>query len=503
MHRSIFCRYLCLIALALWATSVLAADSASDKADKADKKEEKKPAAAAPATKTVEKGPFRIVVELEGVFEGEKAYEILLSPEEWSKLTVLSAARHGAHVRKGDVVLELETDKLDRTITDLQAKLKLSEVAIHQAEEQLQVLGKITPLNLESSRRAAKIAEEDREFFFRVGRPLSVKVTEFGLKMARTRLEYQQEELRQLEKMYKADDITEETEEIVLQRARDALERAKFSVEIAEINRDFALKFDIPRREEQVEESTRRSVLDWEKSESKLPLALKKQRLDLEKLREQRRKSEEKLEKLLADRKGMTVRSPAAGIVYYGRFTRGKPADSSAMESRLRLHGTVQPNQVVMTVVSPRPMCIRTTVPEKYLHDLRPGLKGTAVPTGYPDLDLPVEVDRVSDIPIAPGKFDGWLKVRLKGKSKLLMPGMTCKIKLVPYLKRDAILVPPKVIVTDELDDRKRSVQVLGEDGKPKTRPVTIGRRTDKQVEILKGLQEGEKVVLEPSKNKE
>ncbi|MCD4727364.1 MAG: hypothetical protein K8R46_06875, partial [Pirellulales bacterium] len=87
--------------------------------------------------------------------------------------------------------------------------------------------------------------------------------------------------------------------------------------------------------------------------------------------------------------------------------------------------------------------------------------------------------------------------------SKLLMPGMTCKIKLVPYLKRDAILVPPKVIVTDELDDRKRSVQVLGEDGKPKTRPVTVGRRTDKQVEILKGLKEGEKVVLEPSKGKE
>lgn len=487
----------------MWATSVLAADSASDKVDKADKKEDKKPAAAAPATKTVEKGPFRIVVKLEGVFEGEKACEILLSPEEWSKLTVLSAARHGERVRKGDVILKLETDKLDQAIADLRAKSKLSEVAIHQAEEQLQVMEKITPLDLESSRRAAKIAEENREFFFRIGRPLNVKATEMRLKMARASLEYQQEELRQLEKMYKADDITEETEEIVLQRARDSLERAKFSAEVAKINHDFALKFDIPRKEEQVEESTRRSVLNREKSEAKLPLTLEKQRLDLEKLREQWRKSEEKLGKLLADRKGMTVRSPTNGIVYYGRFTRGKPADSSAMEKTLRPHGTVHPNQVVMTVVSPRPMRIRATIPEKYLHDLRPGLKGTAVPTGYPDLDLPVEVDRIGDIPIAPEKFDGWLKVHLKGKSKLLMPGMTCKIKLVPYLKRDAILVPPKVIVADELDDRKRSVQVLGEDGKPKTRPVTVGRRTDKQVEILKGLKEGEKVVLEPSKGKE
>jgi multidrug efflux pump subunit AcrA (membrane-fusion protein) len=55
--------------------------------------------------------------------------------------------------------------------------------------------------------------------------------------------------------------------------------------------------------------------------------------------------------------------------------------------------------------------------------------------------------------------------------------------------------------VTDELDEHKHSVQVLEKDGKITTRPVTIGRKTDKQVEILKGLEEGEKVVLEPSKD--
>jgi multidrug efflux pump subunit AcrA (membrane-fusion protein) len=45
-------------------------------------------------------------------------------------------------------------------------------------------------------------------------------------------------------------------------------------------------------------------------------------------------------------------------------------------------------------------------------------------------------------------------------------------------------------------------VQVLEKDGKVKSRPVVIGRKTDKQVEILQGLSEGEKVVTEPSKEK-
>ncbi len=167
----------------------------------------------------------------------------------------------------------------------------------------------------------------------------------------------------------------------------------------------------------------------------------------------------------------------------------------------LRPQGTIPPNQVVMTIVEPRPMDVRATVSEDDLGDLRPGLPGTAVPTGYPELRLPVDLDSVSDIPIGPGRFDGRLNVHLKGKSKLLMPGMTCKIKLVPYRKTEAILVPPKVIVTDELDDEKQYVEVLGKDGKPVRRNVTVGRKTDKQVEILAGLKAGEKVVLEPKKD--
>ena len=102
----------------------------------------------------------------------------------------------------------------------------------------------------------------------------------------------------------------------------------------------------------------------------------------------QRGQSEEKLHRLLADRELMTVDAPADGIVYYGKLSRGKPGDAAAMADVLRPHGAIPPNQVVMTVVEPRPMCIRTTVPESHLHDLRPGLQGTAVPTGYPDLEL-------------------------------------------------------------------------------------------------------------------
>ena len=135
--------------------------------------------------------------------------------------------------------------------------------------------------------------------------------------------------------------------------------------------------------------------------------------MELEKLRLQRERAEEKLKKLQADRELMTVKSPIDGIVYYGKCVRGKFSDSTSLAENLRHHGSILPNHVVMTVVQPRPMFIRAAAAEEQLHWLRPGLKGVATPTGYPELKLAATIDDVSDVPTAPGSFDVRLSVVL------------------------------------------------------------------------------------------
>ncbi len=81
------------------------------------------------------------------------------------------------------------------------------------------------------------------------------------------------------------------------------------------------------------------------------------------------------------------------------------------------------------------------------------------------------------------------------------MPGMTCKVKLVSYLKKDAISVPLKAVATDEMDEQKHFVYVQPKTGKPRKQAVTLGQKTEKQVEILKGLAEGDKILAEAPKD--
>jgi HlyD family secretion protein len=481
--------------------------SQAKKDDKSQAKKDESPQAkgdaaadAAPPTHTVKRAPMKVTLELDAVFEAKTAYEISVKPDEWNALTVENAVAHGAKVRKGDVLLTLETEKLDHAIADLRADLKISEISIRQSDDQLHALERLMPVDLQSSERDFRVAKEDEKYFADVEKPFALRAADFNLKIAQQALEYEQEELRQLEKMYKADDITEETEQIVLKRARDSVEKATFMVDYAKLNREQTIMFAVPRVDERVKEATQRKSVELEKNKIELPLAVEKQRLELEKLRVQRERSELRLKKLSADRELMTVKSPIDGIAYYGRCVRGRFSDSAGMTENLRRNGIIQPNQVVMTVVEPRPMFLRASVAEDELDHLRPGLAGVATPTSFSNLKLGATLDDVSDIPISPGSFDAKLSVTLSRKAKFLMPGMTCKVKLVPYQRKDAICIPSKAVMTDEMDDAKHYVHVQNKDGKPERRDVVLGEKTDKQWEIRKGLSEGDKVLLEAPK---
>ena len=204
------------------------ADKAKKDAKPADAKTEAKKESSDDAAKPhrVKKGLLRIEVVVDGSLEPQEMSEIILRPQEWSGLSVLKAIDHGSAVKRGDLVLALDPEKIDHAIADLRSEIQLDDIALKQAELQLEAMDKSSPLDFESAQRAQRNMEEDAKQFFEVERPLFLKATEFSLQSAKDYVEYEEEELHQLEKMYRADDMREETEKIVLKRAQDAVKRA-------------------------------------------------------------------------------------------------------------------------------------------------------------------------------------------------------------------------------------------------------------------------------------
>ncbi len=499
------------LVLILMAATAIAEDQPAEKpADKptdepaAEAAEAEKPAPQEqPKTATVERGLLRITLDLDGTFVAQTSEEIVVRPEEWTSsggFIIDRVARHGARVKRGDVLIQFDTTRIDRAIEDLEADLQINQLSLQQSEQSLRALEEFTPIDLEANQRTAQQMEEDKRFYFDHQRPFNLRVIEFNLQSSKNRLEYAEEELRQLERMYEEDDLIEETEAIVLKRARNSVEAARMSLASAQMSHDQAMEFTLPRNDEIMRESARRTRLRTQRTAVTLPLTLERQKLDVEKLHQQRLRSEERLKKLQADREAMTVTSPLDGIVYYGRAVRGRFSDSVTQAESLSPFSTVQPNRALMTVVQPQPLSIVVSVSEEHLHRMRSGLSGSAVPKAYPNMKLPVTMRRISPIPTAPGQFEGEFRVPRGEQSDKMVPGMTCKIETVPYTKRNALTIPPDAVMTDPQTD-ETYVWLVDEDGKPQRREVKVGEKTDKQAEILEGLARGDKVLLEAPKD--
>ncbi|NLE37210.1 MAG: HlyD family efflux transporter periplasmic adaptor subunit [Pirellulaceae bacterium] len=467
---------------------------ADEKKDAAAKTQPAKPAAPKPPVHEVEAGPFQVTVELKGVFEAREMADVSIEAKQWSQFSVLKAVEHGKQVKQGDLLIAFDPEKIDRAIDELRRQVKLSDIAMRNLKEQLDAQEKLVPMDLQAIDRRQRIAKEDYDQAMKVDVPLVKESAAFSLKSSKESLAYAKEELEQLEKMYKADDLTDETEEIILRRARFQVAMGEFSVKLAERRFEESMKFSLPRQLESLEDSMTRTTLSNEKSKILLPLTLTKSKLEWEKAQIEREDLDKRLKELLADRRLMTVKSPADGIVYYGECVKGRWTGTTS-DTSFRPEATVPTKKVIMTVLKTRPLIIRSAVAENEIRQVREGLKGCVKPTAFPDVRFEAVVAEVAAVPDAGNQFPVKLMVT-GGVTVNVMPGMTCSTKLVAHEREDALTIPPTALGTDPLDETKHFVHLVDKDGKSEKHPVKIGERTPKAIETLEGLSAGDKVLL-------
>ncbi len=211
-----------------------------------------------PATHKVAAGPFRVELSLDGILESREMHEVVLRPDNWTELTVREAVAHGKTVKKGDVVISCDPTKIQESIKDLETTIKIEDLSLEQNRAEIQALEHSIPQDLAEVERAKKTADTNLKYFLQTDREWLHRTAAFMVKVYGQMLENAQEELKQLEKMYKADDLTEGTEEIILKQQRFQVEVSTFMTEQAKAAREKAVQIDLPREEELLRESVDR-----------------------------------------------------------------------------------------------------------------------------------------------------------------------------------------------------------------------------------------------------
>ncbi len=437
----------------------------------------------------VKTGEFIVKAKLSGIVESGRQTPVSADMKRWVELSVLEVVPHGTFVKKGDLLIDLDEKNLKKKIDAMKAAVPLLELEMTAASEELKKLEKTTPLSLSSSRRSKQNAEEDLAYFEDVSRPMREKDAKKDVTAAENYLSYATEELNQLKKMYERDDLTEETEEIILKRAQNSVDDSTWMLEQTRERARRLLETSIPREEERLRASLELQQINWRAGEKSTRDALARAKLELAAQRRAREEAALSLAEHEADLDALDLRAPHDGVVYYGMNQKGKWTTAATVERKLIPGGKLTMREIVMTVADPSRLHLRVMAPEDKVGDLDSGQAAEITLKSSSKTKVKGKVESVSAIPYADSSFDTVISLAKPDGETKVFPGMNATAEVVVYEKKDAVSVPSKAI---KKDGDNSFVTLKG----GKKRVVTTGRTQGDQSEILKGLSVGDEIVI-------
>lgn len=432
-------------------------------------------------------------VKVSGTVQSLRETPLEMNLKRWSDLTVVRAAPHGTRVKAGDVVLELETRELVKKIEEMKREMPSKEIELAAAELELEKADRVTPLSLEKASREKLQAEQDLAHFEDKDRPMRERAAREDVKEVAEALAYAQEELNQLKKMYEKDNLTEETEEIILRRAENTVARYQWMLEQTEARAGRTLEVLLPREHESLKRGLELKQIEWRAGEKTLRDGLEKQRLATAAKRREMEEWRRNLEELEGDLAAMKVTAPHDGVVYYGMSQRAKWTTASLVDRRLIPGGKLTMREVIMTVVDPGKVQVLLSLAEEQLKDLAEGQAGVCRLKWNPDLEIPAKLESILPVPYADRTFDAVVSVRLPKEGPAVFPGVSADVEFVVYQKDDALLLPKGAVKKE--GGRERATLRNG-----KVVELKTGRSEGDRVEILEGLKAGDEVRLPEAK---
>ncbi len=159
---------------------------------------------------------------------------------------------------------------------------------------------------------------------------------------------------------------------------------------------------------------------------------------------------------------------------------------------RVSVGSLVGPDTVITTLDDTEAIKLDFDVPEVYLALLQRGLNVSARSAAYPDRVFNGEVQSV-DTRVDPVSRTITVRALLDNEERQLRPGMFLTVSL---LRQDlqSLVIPEQAIVPER---SQQFVWIVGEGDIAQLREVRTGRRRPGQVEILGGLVEGDRVIIE------
>lgn len=443
------------------------------------------------ATQVVKKGRISMKIDATGTFLPATPVEVRVRPDAFKgELNIVTAAANGAAVKKGDTILQIDPADLNRELEGARNELTTAKANQTKAEADVALGEKSDALAMKQAENAIKKGDGDLKWWDDLVGPQAIQQTDLQIKQIAAMVEDQGDELDQLKKMYKTEDLTNATADIVVKRAVRSLEISKTTLKMQQ---DLAKK-----------------VKDYDQPQARLPLEIAaeqaKQAMEALKVTQAQSKitrgtalktaqlataaAEKKVADLEKDLAQLTVKAAADGVVVYGSVTEGAvtPVDAKTLRPKEKLAAGTP----VMVLFTPGALKLAFDLPESKLGWVKSGMRAKVSPLAWPELNYEGGVAALPPLGKASGSDQTFTaSIDLSNVDARILPGMKATVKIDAGQGDEYPLVPVAAVSGGK-------VRVKSKDGKEQERDVVTGRTDGTNVEVRQGLSESDEIFTGP-----
>lgn len=433
----------------------------------------------------VTRGPLRITIEQDGFLSAKQ--NVSIKPKFKGQGTITWLVDEGKSVQPGDLLIEYDKTQIENQVSELENSLIQFELEREAAETNLEIQKRDNAAAVEKSELALTMAELALERYEKGDAPNELRKLELALEKAQSELERAKERFEQVPELVRQGFLTriqEEEERIRLREAEINAESAKLELSLHDA---YTRKIEGTKKEADVKDARRELANATEKAE----INLKEKQAALAQRERQVNSTKTRLEQQRTELGHYTVKAEIAGTVHYG------DPEQSWWRENIKVGSVLYQGQTVITIPDLSEMQLIVQVHEADIEKVA--------------LEMPVNVTvdsrrgesfqgRIIEI-ASVASSTNWsdeknksfkVKIALGSTPGSLRAGVTAKAEIQVETLEDVLQAPVHAVVPE---GGKHFAFVIGPSG-PEKREVEIGKHNAHFVQVLKGLSEGEELLL-------
>jgi HlyD family secretion protein len=420
--------------------------------------------------------------------------QIVIKNEVEGRTSIITLVPEGTHVKKGDLLVELDASTLQDNKIDQEIRVQNAEASFINAKENMAVVENQAESDIDKARLTLEFAQQDLKQYKEGEYPNKKTAAENAITLAEEELARAEETLTWSQKLFEKKYMAN-TE---LQADKLAVSRKKNDLILAKNNFDLLENFTYHRNIAQLESDVKQATMALERTERKARADVIQAEAALKAKEAEYNRQKDKLEKIKDQIKKAKIYAPADGMVIYATSARR----GGWRDNRTPLDEGVEvfERQELIYLPTATSSMAEVDIHEASLEKVRVGLPAVITVDALPGKKFLGTVARIAPLPDPQSM---WMNpdlkvynsdVYLEGNDPTLRTGMSCKVEIIVAQYEDVVYAPVQSVLRVGMGH----VVYVVKGGAIEERNVEIGLDNNRMARIMSGLEEGELVMLTP-----